>query len=146
MPKPTREPYTPFRGTFTIVNDAYLALEKKHPHLARAAGAEYTALLTKEKTQLRGHPQPRTIAAIKKEMSDLENDISDLQSEIRELEAELDDLKGELAAIKGEAPEGLPEEAQLLFELVKQYENIELEALKPKPQQEAPQEAQLLVA
>lgn len=141
MPKPTREPYTPFRGTFTIVNDAYLALEKKHPHLARAAGEEYTALLTKEKTQLRGHPQPRTIESIKQEIRFLKSEIGDLQEELA-------DLEEELAAITSEAPETMPEEAQVLFELVKQYENIELEALKPKPAaaEEAPQEAQLLVA
>lgn len=141
MNKTKREPYTPFRGTFTIVNDAYLELEKKHPHLARAAGEEYTALLTKEKTQLRGHPRPRTIESIKQEVRDLESDIRDLQEE-------LDELKDELAAITSEPPVVMPEEAQVLHELVKQYENIDLEALRPKstPSQEAPPEAQLLVA
>ena len=138
MRKPLREQHTPFRGTFTIVNDAYLALEAKHPHLARAAGEEYAALLTMEKAQLPSH-QARTI-------KDIKQAIRSLKSDIRDLEEELADLEEELAAITGEPPETMPEEAQVLYELVKQYENIDLEALRPKPQQEVPQEAQLLVA
>lgn len=138
MSKPARLPYTPFRGTFTIVSDAYLELEKKHPHLARAAGEEYEAIRNKEQTKLPGLPRPRTIEIIKQEIRDLEYDIKDL-------EEELDDLKDELAAITSDPLETMPEEAIVLHALVKQYENVDLKALRPKPveAQKTPPEAQL---
>ncbi len=129
--------YTPFNGSFTIINDAYRALQKKHPHLARAAGEEYTAIQNKGKTKLfPGHGEPRTIKQIKSE-------ISLLESEIRDLEEELDELRDELAAITSDPPEVMPEEAVVLHALVKQYESIDLKALRAKEPkaQEAPEEA-----
>lgn len=67
---------------------------------------------------------------------------------MRDLEEELDDLREELAAISSDPPDVMLEEAQVLHALVKQYEGIDLKALrpKPKPPEEAPQEAQLLTA
>lgn len=99
MRKPAREQHTPFRGTFSLVNDAYLALQEKHPHLARAAAEEYEAIQNKGKTKLYpGHGERRTIKQIKQE-------IGLLESEMRDLEEELDDLREELAAISSDPPE-----------------------------------------